>query len=350
MTDIADAQYLRQVSIRFGGAGRGIELSGLACQFVVEKSDAEAPNTGTFVIYNLTAETVSRIQQEFKTVLASAGYAANFGEVFHGNIKRTEWGREGTETVLTVEAGDGEEAYNYAVLNTTLAAGSTARKRALTAAQAMELIEPQWVDSGSDTQRGFDAIQAEYVDSETSPTQRGFDAIDAQFEESATRRGLDSIQAEYVDGSLDTLPDRPLPRAKVMYGPARSYLRSEARNADAQWSIQDGKVVVLSNGSFVRGATQRISSRTGMINSPRRTEGGVSVTVLLNPRIAIGHLIEIVEGRETGAAIDAQFDGVYKVIKLTHSGATRGNDWYTEIEAQSVDASAPVGAEVMSAA
>ncbi|MGH8709743.1 MAG: phage protein [Burkholderiales bacterium] len=290
MVDFASVQYLRKMELVVGNSTDSLDLSALSVEFTIDKADSETPNTGTIRIFNLADETVAKIQKEYRTVLLSAGYESNFGSIFHANIKKTTWGREGTETVLEIEAGDGDESYTTAIVSTTVAAGSTYKSNAKLAAEAMAGVEINWVTSGP---------------------------------------------------SIEEIPDdKPLPRAKVMHGMARDVLRNVGKNIDSQWSVQDGKVEMLANKSYRPGDAIVITSRNGMIDTPKRTEEGISLTTLLNPTLKIGYAIQIDEGRlPNAAAIDKQFDGLYKVIKISHTGAIRGNEWYSEIEAESIDQS-----------
>jgi len=69
-------------------------------------------------------------------VILQAGYESNYGVIFQGNIKQVLLGRESaTDTYVDLVCGDGDRAYNYAVVNTTLAKGSTPLDQVNAAAQ-----------------------------------------------------------------------------------------------------------------------------------------------------------------------------------------------------------------------
>ena len=75
---------------------------------------------------NASAETASMVQKEFTRVVLQAGYEGNYGVIFHGNLVRAKWGKSGgVDTVLNLTAADGDQAYNFAVVNTTLPKGAT---------------------------------------------------------------------------------------------------------------------------------------------------------------------------------------------------------------------------------
>ncbi|MGC8165472.1 hypothetical protein ACP3WT_28400, partial [Salmonella enterica] len=68
--------------------------------------------------------TRQRIEQEFTRIVLQAGYAGNYGIIFDGSVKQVRRGRENqTDTYLDITAADGDSAYNFAVVNTSLAAG-----------------------------------------------------------------------------------------------------------------------------------------------------------------------------------------------------------------------------------
>ena len=120
-------QYIRRCNLLVSKAnGDGLDLGSLRVVFKIKKSDAQTPNTAEIRVYNLSENTAKQIQKEFTQVTLQAGYESNYGVIFAGNIKQVRMGREnGVETYIDIAAGDGDDAYNYAVVNTTLAAGAS---------------------------------------------------------------------------------------------------------------------------------------------------------------------------------------------------------------------------------
>lgn len=281
----------------FGADLNGLDLSELRCKFVVKRSDTMTPNMADIRVYNLDEKTALRIRNEFKKVILQAGYEGNYGVIFQGNIKQVIIGRESaTDTFIDIVAGDGDRAYNFAIVNSTIAAGGT---------QA-------------------DQVQA---------------AIGAMGEKGVT------------GGFLGEFPSEQLPRGKVLYGNARNYLRDVAQTSDKSWSIQDEKVTFVSKKSYLPGERVILTSKTGMIGTPQQTNEGVNVKCLLNPMIKIGGRIEINNASierlkinltvpNSAANIPAPLtaDGVYYVLVAEHQGDTRGIDWYTSLVCLNVDA------------
>lgn len=303
---MSQLQYLRKINLIVAGAsGDGLDLSPMRIVFKTKKSDAQTPNTAEIRVYNLAPETAKKIRQEFKTITLQAGYEANHGVIFTGNIKQVRFGREsGTDTYIDIAAGDGDDAYNFAVVNTTLAAGAKQSDQIAAAGTAM---------SGKGVGLGYVA--------ETGPA--------------------------------------ALPRGKVMYGMARDYLRQSAEASSTSWSVQDGKLQIVSLTGTLPNQAVLLNSKTGLVGTPEQTNDGIKARCLLNPLLKIGGKVQIDEKDVAEAKLpdtekdstankpaDISSDGVYRVLTIEHSGDTRGNDWYSDIVCLDVDATAPPGKQV----
>lgn len=299
-------QYLRSCKLIVSTAGtEGLDLSGLRIKFAIKKSDAQTPNAAEIRVWNLSDETAHRIRKEFTRVVLQAGYESNFGVIFSGNIKQVRIGREGgTDSFIDIAAGDGDAAYNYAVVNTTLAAGSTKQDHIAASAGAM-------------------AGQGVGV------------------------------------GSIADVGGQRLPRGKVMYGMARDHLRQSAESSDAAWSIQDGKLQVVKLTGLLPNQAVVLNSKTGLVGTPEQTNDGIKVRCLLNPMIKIGGKVQINEqdiaeaklpdtskDAEANKPVNIEKDGFYKVLVVEYNGDTRGNEWYSELTCVGVDATAPEGKKV----
>lgn len=290
-------QYIRECKlIVFGANLDGLDLSELRIKFSVKRSDTMTPNVADIRVYNLEEQTALRIRKEFTKVVLQAGYQGNYGVIFQGNIKQVIIGRESaTDTFIDIVAGDGDRAYNFAIVNTTIAAGSTAADQINAAAAAMA---PKGVTAGH----------------------------------------------------IGETPPEKLPRGKVMYGNARTYLRDVAQTSNKSWSIQDEKITFVSNKSYLPGERVVLTSKTGMIGTPNQTNEGVNVKCLLNPLIKIGGRIQIdnasiarykinlsVPNSPANIPAPLTADGVYYVLVAEHTGDTRGVDWYTSLICLNMD-------------
>lgn len=280
----------------FGTDLNGLDLSEMRCKFSVKRSNTMTPNVADIRVYNLDLQTALRIRDNFKRVILQAGYQSNYGVIFQGNIKQVILGRESaTDTFIDIVAGDGDRAYNFAIVNQTLAAGATAQDQVNAAGTAMA---PKGVGTGH----------------------------------------------------VGTLPTTQLPRGKVMYGNARNYLRSVAQSTSNNWSIQDEKITFVPLKSYLPGERVVLTSKTGMIGTPQQTNEGVNVKCLLNPMIKIGGRIQIdnksieqfkinlsVPNSPANIPAPVTADGTYFVLVAEHTGDTRGVEWYTSLICLNID-------------
>lgn len=287
--------WLRACSLVVGSnSGSGLDLSELRITFKTKKGDMETPNSAEINVYNLSEATASRIQREFTQVLLSAGYVGNSGLIFRGNIRQVRtWRENGVDTVLAILAADGDRAYNFATVNTTLAAGSMPADRVR-------------VCQGSMGDKGTEA------------------------------------------GYTPDLGGQALPRGVVMYGMARQYMRDEAQNTGTDWSIQDGKVQMVPRKGYLPGQAVLLTHETGLIGTPEQTQEGITVRSLLLPNLRIGGRIKLdnksvkrmqsplkMAAGQTAPRLDD--DGVYRILKVEFSGDTRGNDWYADMLCIGID-------------
>jgi hypothetical protein len=299
-------QYLRSCKlIVASSSGSGLDLSGLHIQFKVKKSDAQTPNTAEIRIFNISETTVAQIRREFSRVVIQGGYESNFGVIFDGNIKQVRFGREnGVDTYIDIAAGDGDDAYNFAVVNTTLAAGATQRDQINASSGAM---------AGKGVKQG------------------------------------------YIGDTGDT----KLPRGKVMYGMARDYMRQSSEASDTSWSIQDGKLQFIPNTGSLPNQAVVLNSKTGLVGTPEQTNDGIKARCLMNPMLKIGGKVKInekdvAEAKLADTSKDAQAnkpadiasDGFYRLLVVEHTGDTRGNDWYSDLICLDVDATQPPDKQV----
>lgn len=294
-------QFGRKVSLIIGfDSGEALDVSDLRIVYRVQRADLQTPNSARIRVYNVSAATARRAQKEFTRVVLQAGYEGNFGIIFDGSIKQVRRGRESqTTTFLDITAADGDSAYNFAVVNTTLAAGSVATDHVSVATAAMN---PYGVSLGY----------------------------------------------------LPELPSNPLPRGKVMFGMARDFMRWTARTTQTVWSIQDGKVVLVPETAYMPGEIPVITSETGMIGLPQQTANGIEVKMLQNPSIKIGRLIWLdnasvqqyeyslnvgqqAQNERIEMQAKLQDDGFYYVMLAEHSGDTRANEYYTSTTCLAAD-------------
>ena len=293
-------QWLRQCRLVIGKNGQGLDLSQLRITFDVKKDDQSTPNSARICVYNPAPDTINRALKEFDTVSLDAGYTDGMGLIYAGNIIQVRRLRSGPDIVLEISAGDGDTAYNYGVVSTTLAAGATNKDRLQAMARAMAIGN---VDAGA-------ALL-----------------------------------------SADT--GRALPRGKVLYKPVKDYMREYGRDTGSAVFIDSGKLQTIKRDGYLPGTPVELAPGTGLIGAAQQTLDGVEASSRLNPEIRIGGLIHIdpaylVAADTTSAADNAgekktvhqAAGGYYRVIAADYTGDTHGQPWDVKITGGAVYASA----------
>ncbi len=288
MIRLGDILYGRRYRILVGvGNNKALDVSQLRCTFMVEKSMAEEPNLSHVTIYNLSAETENSIIVSGNDIVIEAGYEGEqYGMIFRGNVVQPIRSKEeGVTYALQLISQDGDKFLNGGVISTSFRKGQTQR-----------------------------SIANELTSKASNPTQTGA-----------------------ISSSLDNVK---LARGKVVFGLSRDYLRQISRSQDATFYVNDGVVNIVKATDLPAGQILSLGPDSGLIGTPEQTENGIKGKCLLNPRINLNTFIHIdnsiirmqkAQAGETAKQLDS--DGIYRVIKLIHSGDTRGNDWYTEFEA-----------------
>lgn len=312
----ANQQYIRYFQLLVAdAAGNSLDLSQLHCKFSVKRSSNQTPNCADIRVYNLKAETAAFIHDNLAPqisgggflltkggqVIIQGGYDSNYGVIFKGNIKQAIIGRESaTDTFIDLNCGDGDLAYNYAVVNTTLAAGSS--------------------------------------------------MLDQLKQISAPMGNLGTA----LDNSQPAFKPFLLPRGKTLWGGSKDYLRTFAAQNDTTWSIQNNQIQFIPQRGYAKGTTVTLTSKTGMIGTPQQTNYGVNVVCLINPLINPGQTIKINNASVARLKIDfgnpkdpvnlappLRDDGVYYVLVVEQTGDNRGVDWYSKLICITTSASAP---------
>ena len=305
-------QWKRKIQIIIGKKGTGLLVENLRIHFEVGKTIESAPNVAIIKIYNLHPDNEAKVKNEFDEVLLNAGYEGAMRLVFRGNIKRVYRYREGADYITEIEAGDGDKDFSRAVMNETLAAGTT---------------NAQLVDRAVGTFKGVGGTTKGHVQ----------------------------------------VTERSRLRGKVISGNTRDVLHDVSRESGANWSIQDGQLVIVSANDVLPGEAIVIRADTGMLGAPEINDKGIAVKCLMNPMLRVNGAIKLDNngikakrvkaqalatkrekqetnaplGRENEQLVRLDPDGIYKVLKLTHKGDNRGQDWVSEIECIGLDQPIP---------
>jgi len=324
MSSSAGIQQFGRVAtlLLFDQTGKGLDLSDLRFNFEITAADVETPNTAVIRVYNLSKQTVDLAIQEYSNVVIQAGYTGNVGEIFRGTVKQYRRGKErNVDSFLDIYAADSDPAYNFALVNATLAPG------------APSTILSNLVNTLNDAE-----TQAQL-------------SIDSTAKKQAIT--LDPAASDFLDSHGGILP-----RGKVMYGLSRSYMRDLATTVRSRWSIQNGVVVLIPLDSYLSDDPIVINSATGMIGVPEATEQGIVLECLLNPLMRVGRPVRLNNADITSATVKQQFfpgytdfnliatvdsstDGLYRPVVVEHSGDTRESNWTTRIICLLIDKSSP---------
>lgn len=313
-------QFIRKIGLILFAGGKGLDLSSFHIKFQIHAAQVESPNNAAIRVYNLAQETVQQIRGEFSQVTLNAGYEnGNYGVIFQGTIKQFHIGRENaTDTYLDILAADGDIGYNQATINASLKAGHTAN----------DVINA----AGAAAQEGAAVDKDMLANSRIKITALNFPAI----------------------------------RGAVLFGLPRLALRNYASTLNAAWSIENGKVVFLSNKSYLPDEVVVLNVTSGLIGTPEQTDGGINIQCLINSKLRIGGRVKInnndlnqlvnQKDNQVATAYNSPYaiqnnaplsgDGTYTIFAIDYDGDTRGQPWYCHLTCLAMDISAPVDAAV----
>ncbi|MGG7074322.1 hypothetical protein U5B43_08740 [Campylobacter sp. 9BO] len=263
-------QFGRNFKLEIGNANKSVVIENLQVSFSIEKTITDEPNTAKIEIYNLTAQNRNLLTSGvFNKAILSAGYAEP-RILFAGDINKAHTTRNDLDFISVLECGDGQTDYSKAKIHTTLKAGV-----------------------------------------------KDSDIVNMCVKNMTSKKG-----------GVDLPKDKALPRCKVLSGDIKDYLKVVAKNNNANWHILDGNLNILPKDKVLN-CTEGfvLSEETGLIGSPEKTDDGIKLICLLNPKLNIGSLVRV-------KSIMSEYDGDYKITRLTHNGDFLGDTWESEIIAE----------------
>ena len=281
--------------------GVGIDVSELRCTFQIEKSISETPNYAEIVLYNLSAQTENSIIKEGAKVILEAGYQnPQYGLIFSGDIVQPLRGKEDNTTyTLTLISQDGDLFYNKGIINASFRAGQTTR----------DILE------------------------------------------NMTKQCSNALELGQIS---DNLSQTALPRGKALFGLTRDYFRQMAKSEQAAFYINNNKIDFVKAMDLPTNEVIKLNGKSGLIGMPEQTEEGIQATCLLNPLLDLNKMVSIdlrsiqrqKVDKENGIK-NIEGSGIFKIIKLTHKGDTRGDEWYTEFTAVAQSGAIPITGDSM---
>jgi len=250
----------------------GFRISEPRISFSVERTADENAMQATIEIYNLSPNNRERIYERGGPVLLMAGYPETISILLDGNVERVRIRRDGRARITTIDC----------------------------VGQSIALDR-----LGGVTMRSYDGwVQANII-----------------FADIVSDMGMESGDLSYVQNY----------RVKdfVWSGPSSaaltSLLRWIARNVNEsfRWWDDDGVIRIREVGRDMRSAPAISTSRkTGMVDSPTRTDDGIEVQMLLEPRVQIGSRVTIASEAITGT---------FTCTQLRHRGDTWSGDFFSEL-------------------
>lgn len=241
----------------------------LTIQFNIHRSVSASLNSMTLQIFNLSEHHRNLIYQDrFDTrrfkIIVEMGYDT-LSTVFIGDIFQAGSSREGENIITTIDARDGNFDTNQSVVNVTLAKGTTLR-------QTLEFLAKQFPNLTIGT--------------------------------------ISNI----TPGMKDVF-ERPI----VLEGNVYQLIKLYANLKLTQVYIDLAIVNVLGqNEILVNNNLSLIDASTGMLNTPVRDQSFLTVTTLLEPRVLMGQVVQL------ESKIMPQYNGIYKVLGVTHKGIISG--------------------------
>lgn len=257
------------------GPQEQLEIVGLRTQFKVVRDFSKHPNTAEVQITNLSPNSRALLQQRPLKVQIMAGYDGTARLIAQGDIRYSASKQDGVDWVTLLQIGDGARAYANARVNKSFGANATYRQVLTEVVRSMGMKLPSAL---------------------------------------ATNFDLDK---KFVTGA-------------TIHGPARDELSRLLDPFGLQWSIQNGVLRILTDQAATPGTALPLGEEQGMIGTPEfgsPPKSGkpphMTVKCLLYPELIPGDKVKLTSKAKSG---------VFKLVKVEHSGDTAGGDFITTVE------------------
>lgn len=249
-------QYRITVDPKDGQGEIIIELP-FSCQFWVERNMLSSMNHMSLDIYNLGANTRNRIFQDkytkaYRPIKFEIGYDT-LTTVFEGEMWESNSARNGANIITRIEALTGEFDTSNTVTTKTL---------------------------------------------------------EAEIETSQIYKYLISDFPNLMVGNIGRF-NEVLHRPVALSGNTWELIK---KYSDNQCFIDNNEIHILNNDEVLDDAVLVIDASTGLIESPKRGEGNITLTTLLEPRVRVNSMVEV------NSTIMPTYNGQYKVLGINHQG------------------------------
>ena len=263
--------FLRQAVVKVGIPGsEGKEFSGLRVAFDVEKNSESFANPGKITIYNLNKDSRGFMEQKGLKVRLLVGYLNSLAQIYLGDIQKVKHEKSGVDWVTHIEAGDGEQAIQDATIDKSYQPGVNIK-----------------------------SVIGDLVGSFP---------------------GLTS-------GAQEGVKDETFGNGLSLTGSSADRLTEITKKQGLEWSIQDGEVQILPPTDKTKDEAILVSSETGLIGSPSKTDGaipGIEFKCLLIPTLRPGRAVQV-ESKEINKA--------FRVRKVVFTGDNTEGEFICKCEA-----------------
>ena len=255
-------------------------LTRLDIAFCIEKTLAREPNTAEFKIWNLNERNRKYLQNQKRVpVNLRAGYEDAMGLLFRGDLSEAFSEREGPDWVTTIRSGDGLDSLQSSRISRSFKAGTPI------------------VDILKDISKSL-----------------GINIGDA---------------ISFLEKRDFSSSDKRLLNGAALSGSAHNELDKWLKSVGLESSVQDGSLQVLVSGQALERTAVLLSSETGLIGSPEVSSKGI-----LRARSLLNH--ELFPGRKIKVESKEIKEPHFRIVRVIFSGETFAQDWYIDIEAESL--------------
>ena len=317
-----DLFWCRRISLKIGSNKKpnsailiGPQGSDFRIDFRINKTRASSPNTSSIEIYNLSRETRDMIDSEFDRVTLEAGYQGEtpvgqqgfWGVIFDGWANKVTHTRSPSGDIITsLTCIDGGVDWANSRVNYTYETGTL------------------YVDMMRDVVSKMNLVKL---------------------------------------GDVSTVPLKRVPRgrSRTVTGTGRKALDELCRATNCRWTINNNVVEIVNNNTGIKDSQSIpvISSDTGMVGSPSKTEKGILVRTLLHPRLEPNRFVEVIDdligtGRNSRDGIrkksktseNENSSNIYRINSVAFRGSNYSNEFYCDLNCQSSDGFKVVTAQV----
>jgi len=254
-----------------------LRIAGLRVSFKIARDGTPQANGLEVAIYNLSEASRARFEAKGARIAVLAGYGENLAQLCSGDVRYAQSMKQGPDWITKLEAGDGERALAHAQVNESWKPGTPVSAVVKKAVEALQL------DPGNALAKAQE------------------------------------IAGEFSSGY-------------VQHGKASRELSSLLEPRGYSWSVQDGRLEIVKAKESLPEIAPLISPDTGLIGSP---EMGTPTKPGERPRLKLRSLLQPRLRPKQRFELDSlAHRGVFVAEKVTHTGDTFGNDWYTDVEAR----------------